>query len=416
MTGLVGDRRGNVMILAAAGLAVLVGATGLATDTVQWSLWRHQLQRQADSAALAGAYADAQGKNVAASATADLTRNNKLTFSSAPVIENAPTVGAYAGNMNAVRVVLQTSTRLPFSGLFMAATPVISTEATAAVVQNGDYCVIALARTNSTGITMSGNATVNMGCGMASNTTSNNAVYAGGSSNIYATPIAAVGGLAWSSNYQNGTTLQPYSLPQPDPYSGLPQPDISGMKCNAKLDVSPNTVAPAASAGCYGSAKIQGTITLNPGVYYIDSANFSVGSQATITGTGVTIILTSANAATQPSQIGTVSINGGATLNLSAPSDGTYAGVLFYQDRRAVDSGNANSINTINGNASSAFTGAFYFPSQELDFSGTAGMNTKCVKMVSKRVTFIGNSTIANDCSDHPDWTKIRAVQVRLVG
>lgn len=414
MTGLLRDRRGNVMILAAAGLAVLVGATGLATDTVQWSLWRHQLQRQADSAALAGAYADAQGKNVTTSATADITRNNKLTFSAAPVIENAPTAGAYAGNMSAVRVVLQTSTRLPFSGLFIA-TPIISTEATAAIVQNGNYCVIALAQTNNTGIYMSGNATVNMGCGMASNTTSNNAVYAGGSSSIVATPIAAVGGLAWSSNYQGATTLQPYSLPQPDPFSALPTPDLSGMKCNGKMDVKPGaslTVSP----GCFSSANIQGQLTLNPGVYYLDSANFSAGAQANISGNGVTIILTSSNAATQPNQIGTVSMNGGATVNLTASTSGTYAGVIFYQDRRAVDTGNANSINTINGNASSAFQGAFYFPSQELDFSGTSGMNTQCMQIAALRVTFIGNSSIQNNCPSTSGANSFKGTQVRLVG
>lgn len=187
------------------------------------------------------------------------------------------------------------------------------------------------------------------------------------------------------------------------------------MKCNGKMDVKPGaslTVSP----GCFSSANIQGQLTLNPGVYYLDSANFSAGAQANISGNGVTIILTSSNAATQPNQIGTVSMNGGATVNLTASTSGTYAGVIFYQDRRAVDTGNANSINTINGNASSAFQGAFYFPSQELDFSGTSGMNTQCMQIAALRVTFIGNSSIQNNCPSTSGANSFKGTQVRLVG
>jgi uncharacterized membrane protein len=50
------DRRGNVLAITAAFLPVMVGAAGLATDTIQWTLWRRQLQRAADSAAIAGVY------------------------------------------------------------------------------------------------------------------------------------------------------------------------------------------------------------------------------------------------------------------------------------------------------------------------------------------------------------------------
>jgi len=47
---LVGDRRGNVLAIAAACLPLVVGAAGLATDTIQWTMWKRQLQRAADSA------------------------------------------------------------------------------------------------------------------------------------------------------------------------------------------------------------------------------------------------------------------------------------------------------------------------------------------------------------------------------
>lgn len=409
---LCGDRAGNVLMLAAASMPILVGAAGLATDTVQWTLWKRQVQRQADSAALAGAFAVAQGFSASDSATADISRLSLVTLSQTPVIENAPTTGVGAGNAKAVRVVLQTSGELPFSKMLGVTAPVISGEATAAVVSDGDYCVVSLESTSTVGITLQGNATVNLGCGIVTNSRASNAVSAGGSSTVTATPVAAVGGLSSSSNYVSPTTLQPYSVPQSDPYASLPTP--SPTSCSGKLSVNPQgsqSISPGADGtACYRGMDIKGTLTMAPGIYYIDGSSFSAGSQAVINGTGVTIILTSSSAATNPSQIATVDINGGATMNLSAPSSGTYAGVLFYQDRRALDSG----TNLINGNASSAFQGAFYFPSQAMSFSGTSGMTTDCVKMVSRRVTFIGNSSIVNNCPSY--IPKITGTVVRLIG
>ncbi len=43
-------------MIAGAALPLVVGAAGLATDTIQWTLWKRQLQRAADSAAIAGVY------------------------------------------------------------------------------------------------------------------------------------------------------------------------------------------------------------------------------------------------------------------------------------------------------------------------------------------------------------------------
>ena len=50
MTKIWHDKRGNAMIIAAAALPLLIGSAGLATDTIQWALWKRQLQRVADSA------------------------------------------------------------------------------------------------------------------------------------------------------------------------------------------------------------------------------------------------------------------------------------------------------------------------------------------------------------------------------
>ena len=397
------------MAIAAVCLPLLVGAAGLAVDTTQWTYWRRQLRREADSAALAGAFAKAQSKDPVVAANSDLSRTNTILLSGPADIHSAPTAGAFIGNSQAVRVSLTTSQRLPFSGSFMLATPAISASATAAVVSNGDYCALALSPTTaSAGIKMQGSASLNFGCGLATNSQAANAVTAGGSSSITATPVSAVGGLTASSNYVGGTQLLPYSLPQPDPFANLPTPSPSS--CQSQVTVGPNTTQ-TLSPGCYSGMNLKGTVTLNPGTYYIDGGSFSVGSQAIVAGDGVTIILTSSSAASSPSLIATLNVNGGATLQLTAPTSGTYKGILFYQDRRALDSG----ADTLNGNASSKLQGALYFPSQELDFSGTSGMTTDCLQLVAYRLTFIGNTSVSNQCPAASGAASFKGVQVRLV-
>jgi hypothetical protein len=121
--------------------------------------------------------------------------------------------------------------------------------------------------------------------------------------------------------------------------------------------------------------------------------------------------MTSRTAATNPSSIAGADMNGGATVNLTAPTSGTYAGVLFYQDRRALDSGS----NKINGNSSSKFQGAIYFPSQKLWFNGTSGMDIKCVQMVARRIEFNGNSAITNICPAGSGAGSFKGTRVKLV-
>src|SRR5438067_10699613 len=100
------SERGNVMVIVAACMPLIIGAAAVGVDTIQLTMAKRQLQRAADSAALAGAYALVQSKGVTAAVDRDLTLNNQIPLSTPRVVENAPTVGTYAGDARAVRVVL----------------------------------------------------------------------------------------------------------------------------------------------------------------------------------------------------------------------------------------------------------------------------------------------------------------------
>jgi hypothetical protein len=188
-------------------------------------------------------------------------------------------------------------------------------------------------------------------------------------------------------------------MKQKDPYASINAPTVPNGSCQS-VNVNSNetaTLTASATGKCYGGMTLNGNVTLGDGLYIIDGGNFNVGSQATITCNACTIILTNKNNSAT-AQIGTVDINAGAKINMSAMTTGTYAGILFYQDRRAQDGNGANYQNHINGNATSSFTGAFYFPKQEVYLNGTSGMNTNCVQMVARRVEFSGNTSITNTC------------------
>jgi Flp pilus assembly protein TadG len=402
-------RKGNALILVATTAPLIIGAAAIGLDSIQLTLSKRQLQRAADSAALAGAYNVAQSKSAATAVTRDLEVNNVTGLSSAPVVQNGPASGAYAGNSKAVRVVLSLQKDVPFIGFFTGKPMSVQAEATAALVFSGQHCVISLENTAVTGIHFSGSTVVNLGCGVSSNSTSSQAVVADGASRVTATPISAVGTVPASASYVGTTQILSRSQRQADPFAAIPDPQLPSP-CQPELTVQP-TQTRTVSPGCYRGMTIHGTVNLLPGTYFIDGGALRFTATAVVNGTGVTFVMTSSNATSNPASIATLDMHGGAVLNLSAPDSGTYKGVLMYLDRRAP----LNTV-TINGNSASSFEGAFYMPSQQVTFVGNTGMRTRCIQFVARRMTFSGNSNIENQCPTNGGSRAFDAVTVRIVG
>ena len=446
------DRRGNALIIAGAALPLVVGSAGLASDTIQWALWKRQLQRLADSGAMAGAYAKVRGNavdNCSNVATAtytspvayDVKKNNHLPQTPVCAATNPPSTGTYSTDVRAVRVTVSMQRPLSFSGMFLTTAPNITATAIATVVPGGKYCVVSLENTATTGITATGSADVDLGCGMITNSTSMTAAVATGSSEVHASPIAAVGGIAESNNWADGTVLQPFTIAQDDPFAAINPPDSSTYpsgNCPSLNQSNPNDVMNAsdfnagttykgmtgasAPAMCFTDIGISGTVTFPAGsVIILDGGSLSIGAQAHVTCEGCTFILTNRQTNGNPT-IGNVNVNGGAELNLKAPGTdatgiaATYMGIIMYQDRRAQDGNSANTQSTMNGNADSFLQGALYFPSQQMTFNGTAGMSTECLQLVARRVYYSGNLDISNTCPADSGSDAFLGKKVRLVG
>lgn len=419
------DKRGNALVIAAAALPLLIGSAGLASDTIEWALWKRQLQRAADSAAIAGVYAHIQSASVNDAVTRDLSYNSHVGITTNVATTNPPSTGSYTADVNAVRVALSVQKKLSFSGMFMSAAPTITATATATITPSGKYCVISLENTAVTGITGTGNATVNLGCGMITNSTSLSAAVATGSSTVNSSPIAAVGGIPASSNWGSNTVLSPFTLAQDDPFINVPPPTFPTPQC-PNLNVGSNQTKNTWNGSdykatpdgymCFGNITLQGNVTFPPNsVIVLDAGSLSIGSQANVTCANCTFVLSSRTADTNPRSIGNVDINGGATVNLTASNTGTYTGLIVYQDRRAINDTDANHQSRLNGNSSSVFQGGFYFPSQQVTFNGTTGMQTNCLQLVARIVVYSGDMNINNNCPANSGAHAFDGKKVRLV-
>lgn len=428
---LVRDECGNALAIGAASMPILIGGAGLAIDTVQISLAKRELQRAADSAALAGAYAINQNPSSTGTArttfatngvTRDLAINNDVALTGAAIVQNAPATGTYVGNTNAVRVQLTANRNLAFFSFFNTGPAAITVEATAMVVNEGSFCLLSLEDGNASGVTVGGNATLNLGCGISTNSTSSSAITATGSSSVTATPIMAVGGVPSSSNY-HGSTLVPFSAVQQDPLANLPNP--TPTNCRAAPDSSPNsnvtinTSTPGYNASdrsiCYNGWDIKGTVNFNftePTIIYINGDELGFGSQAQVTANNVTFVLTSTNATSNPDSIASLRMNGGAEVTINSPTTGTYTGVAFYEDRRAP----LGRTTRINGGSGTTINGALYFPRAYFEYNGGASMQATCIQLIGRRLDFRGNGTITNSCPGGGGRTNFQGSYVRLVG
>lgn len=133
--GLAKDQAGSLSTVTALLMPALMAAAGLGADTLHWTWQQQIMQRQAESAALTGAEALSQNRAVAETVQAQLASGGQPALAIAPIIEQGPSSGPFAGDPLVVRVRLSSIARLPFAGLFSSAGVPISVEATAGLVE-----------------------------------------------------------------------------------------------------------------------------------------------------------------------------------------------------------------------------------------------------------------------------------------
>jgi Flp pilus assembly protein TadG len=378
------DEKGNAAMVFALVTPLMVGGAGLAVETSFEYVSQSQLQGAADAAAYAGGLEKMGGSSpdvIRAAATSQATINGWVA--GGLTVNNPPATGAYAGQANAVEVLLTKNAPRFFTAYF-ATTPVTLRARAVSIGQTAaNACILALNKTAHGAITVQGNTTVTLNsCDVMSNSIASDAITVWGSSLLSAECAVSAGGL---SNH-GGMTLTgcPSAITNAprvgDPFSGLatpsPGPAQSVPNGSGNKTLSPGTYS--------GGMDLKGNVTLNPGVYYVTGGDFKTNSGATVSGTGVTIYMAAGS---------NVSMNGNSTVDIQAPTSGTYSGVLFFGDR------SGTGINTFNGNNTSHLTGDLYFPSEEVDYLGNYSGINGCTQIIADTVQWTGNSTIGVNCA-----------------
>ncbi len=218
-------------------------------------------------------------------------------------------------------------------------------------------------------------------CGLAVNSSSSTALTVTGGAHVTASSIQVVGG--YSINNGGSTTPTPTTgAPSiTDPFAGVPSPSIGTCVNHPNYSQYGNyQIYPGTYCGGLDISN-GSTANFNPGVYVIDGGGVQFQS-ATITGTGVTFYITGSSFTNNQ----LAAIANGTSVNLSAPTSGTYQGLLFFQDRTISNSALSSSFA---GGASMALTGAMDFPTTALQFNNGSS-STANVAIIGRTINLEG--------------------------
>ncbi|TFI58343.1 hypothetical protein E2493_10170 [Sphingomonas parva] len=415
--------RGNVLLIGAAAMPLLMASAGLAIDSIQLSFWKRQLQRAADSGAIAGAHALAQDAPADTALSNDLDEHLQLDLelNEKPVLKSHRIEdGSFAGNTfsplkcgargvpncwQAARVTLVSERTVPFMSMFTRSSSTLRAEGTAALVGNGQFCMVSLYNGTDPGIIARGNPDLTLGCGIATNSRGTNAVDVGGAASVTANPVAAVGGITGGRWFKGNTTLQPYGSPVKDPFAKVPNPTVPSTCSTAPL-VVPNGVTKTIEQGeqnCFAGADIKGTLIIKSDKFYVNNATLDI--KGSVTGQNTTLMLMGTESGwTQ---------NGGGKLTLTAPNSGDYKGIVVFRDRNAGNT--AGKEIKLNGGADLNLTGAVYGPSTDFWIGGNTDISSNCIQLVGRKLEFKGGGNIQNNCPANSGASAFQMTVVRLV-
>ena len=381
------DRRGNVAIIFALGMPVVAAGAAFSVET-SYDYYKHQrLQAAADAAAISGALELLNGSDSATiqSAASKAAGDNGWVSGSGTITVNTPPTSGSNEVSQAVEVILTQNEPRFFTALFNGSQLVLHRRAVARYQQDANACIVALSKTASRAVDVTGSAVMTLaGCDVASDSNASDSIHTWGSASVKADCAFAVGSIANNgamtlSQCPGGIDGVP---PIADPFASVPNPPSPGSCINTS-----NYNGASLSPGNYcNGLSLKGTDTLAPGFYYVSGGNFTINSNASVSGSGVTIYLVGS---------ARVSMNGNADVQLSAPTTGDYSGILFFGDRAS----SAGLANTFNGDTASRLTGNLYFPTQPVAYNGNFSGKNGCTYVIGDTVTWSGNATFSVDCT-----------------
>ncbi len=417
------DESGNILVLTALSITLLVSILAIAVDAGYLFYNQRQLQTLADAAAMAGALevnacsgthdcgvittaaksaltesgvtATINLKTQCAAQTATtgvlLTVNNgpcalgagdtnnlNASYVEAVVAENKPTFFATVFGVGTVKLTARAEAgKAPSANgacmhVLGATGQTLLLNSNASIVDAaGQNCGIGVDSNGTPAVMIDSNVTVNVSSFNAWGTATEN----GNMSSVHPLPTTGVLGTSdpFKTEISNGTIAVPTT-------SGMTTYNISPPSSSTTLypGYYPNGINFNSGGGGY-------TVTLSPGVYYM-GGGVNIGSNVTIKGTGVTIYMGG------NSQL---NMNSNPGINLPAPTTGSTAGMVSWEAQ-----GNNSQMN-LDSNTGSAWNGAIYLPSAQLTLNSNAAVGAFGM-IAAQSVTVNSNASITLSCQYMP--------------
>jgi hypothetical protein len=439
----------SVIIVAMLALPILLAFLGLAIDVGYLRYMQRRMQSASDAAAMAGAAELSYGSATTAART-DASKNGFTngTGGVSVTVNTPPVSGPNAGSIGYVEVIVA-QTQPTYFMRAVGINSVMVRGRAVGYLGSGPNCMYSLSPNASGALKLSpsGGYAVQAQCGIVIDSTSCSALRTNGNSlTADSIGIVASPGCSGCADCGSNVTPPPQSniVPVPDPLAYLATPTPSGTTySNGTNPVVINNTSCTPASACtnlgpqqfalksgiypYGitigvSSGTQPNVTLS-GAYYITGGTLNILNGSTYNNNDDTVCnhhvnLHGSNVFIYLGPSAKVSMGGGngkfvnSCGGLSATTTGTYAGILFFQDRST-----ANYTANVSSGQGEGFSGALYFPSVALRFNNSNPTSAQYMILVAQTLELYRDMTSLElfnyDTSGLPNGSPIkRAVLV----
>jgi Flp pilus assembly protein TadG len=352
---------GNVVMTVALGFPALLAATGAGLDYANISSRRANLQAVADTSALAGASEFRIG-----TATAPMISQVVQNYAQAELgrAGTTATVTPQVDTVNrAVSVAIAADVPTVVMQFFGSPAVHVAVRATANMRGGDPVCFVGLdAKANQT-LLLDNNARLQApSCALYSNSTKPNGLMAKANATVQAAFICSGGGKSSPGPGSFAPAPQTDCPIFPDPLAQRPAPPVGGCtQSNLVVNGGLMTLFPGTYCGGITVTNL-GVVTMAPGIYVIKDGPLYVTGGGSLTGTGVGLYFTGANAV--------VNFDTNSIISLMAPVTGLMAGLLMFEDRAAPQ----GEVHQILSNNAHVLLGTIYLSRNRLHVAANASI------------------------------------------
>jgi hypothetical protein len=398
-----------MLLFVAIAMVTLMGFLAMTLDVGAGARQRRIAQTAADAAAIGGANEIFRSHTdlVSSAAFAEAVRNgfNDADADVQVQVFYPPSTGPHAGNAAYVEVQIDKTIPTIFGSIFNVASMNIHTRAVAGVGSYALNCIFSLDPSGPAAIDIRNGGELDTNCGVMINSTNPSAldVNSSGELDTHGGGVAISGG--WTGNKTPSPAPSTGSAGAMDPLTLLPMPTVGACDYTGLFVVSGTmTLNPGVYCGGIKIATGSNRANLNPGMYIL-KGGMEVGNSGQVFGTGVTLYNTFDG--TYPYKV--FDFGTGCKAQLSAPTSGTYKGILMLQDPAA----SPDLVNTFacSSDTPPELTGTLYFPTQTFYFNGSNTTTQITGSIIAKNVIVSGKVQVNNESSSNSALQRFALVE-----